>query len=441
MSTTSTILDTALAYHEHGYRPVVCCDSSHPPGKCIVPRKIPCGSPGKAPIHASWQSERLTRERLKNLLLKHPGANIGIRWGEQSGLIDVECDTPDAEQSLRELLGEARFPELVLIPTYRSRRGLHRLFRYTTGLPKAVVKLFGVEFRCGGNGRGSQSLVPPSRHHTGAKYEWLEFLSLDDVEIEQVKRTDDWVEGMIPRNSLVVAFGQPGDGKSFFSLAMCMSHATGDPLFGHEIKRELPIYVAAEGSAGLGIRLAAWKMFHNKPGKAGVSFLTEPVQFMQFADVDRFLTAAEQLPEPPSLIVVDTLARCLIGGDENSSKDVGLFIAGADRVRKKLGSTVLIVHHTTKDGATKRGSSALRGAADAMIQFERDGEIIVVKCAKMKDGAPFGPLYLRFTEVTIDDEKSCVLESTDPTTNKCMDAPALEVLKNAFDGPVESGDV
>jgi hypothetical protein len=77
---------------------------------------------------------------------------------------------------------ESKLSEQILIPTYRSCRGYHRIFKWCDGLPKAVIKLQGIEFRCGGNGRGTQSIVPPSIHHTGHRYEWLEFLSLDEVD-------------------------------------------------------------------------------------------------------------------------------------------------------------------------------------------------------------------------------------------------------------------
>jgi RecA-family ATPase len=66
----------------------------------------------------------------------------------------------------------------------------------------------------------------------------------------------------------------------------------------------------------------------------------------------------------PVLLVVDTMARSMAGGDENSARDVGLVIAATDACRAACPSlAVLIVHHTTKDGDTYRGNSALEGAA------------------------------------------------------------------------------
>lgn len=175
-----TTLDTVLDYHNRGLWVTLCCEPNHAPGVCTVPRK--CHSPGKAPINAGWHKRRLTEEQIRLAFHRVPTLNVGIRWGLDSGLIDVETDTKAAERSLQELLAEAELPELVLIPTYQSRRGYHRLFRWCEGLPKATIKLCGIEFRCGGRGRGSQSVVPPSRHASGIAYEWREFLSLAQLE-------------------------------------------------------------------------------------------------------------------------------------------------------------------------------------------------------------------------------------------------------------------
>jgi P4 family phage/plasmid primase-like protien len=55
------------------------------------------------------------------------------------------------------------------------------LFRRPSGLPeKAVVKVDGIEFRIG-NGKGALSVVPPSVHPEGMRYEWLAGLSIHEV--------------------------------------------------------------------------------------------------------------------------------------------------------------------------------------------------------------------------------------------------------------------
>lgn len=95
----------------------------------------------------------------------------------QSGLIEVECDSQEAEAALQEMFGQ-----VPPTPTWQSKRGKHRLFRRPPGLPeKATLELDGVEFRIG-NEKGALSIVPPSVHPDGPRDEWLPELSLDEVE-------------------------------------------------------------------------------------------------------------------------------------------------------------------------------------------------------------------------------------------------------------------
>jgi hypothetical protein len=103
-----------------------------------------------------------------------PGAlwNLGVQLGPRSGIIDVECDTPEAERALADLLGES-YP---VVPTFKGKRGNHRLFLWAPDLPrpdKAVFHFRGVEFRTGNGDKGAQSLFPPSVHPDGPVYTWL----------------------------------------------------------------------------------------------------------------------------------------------------------------------------------------------------------------------------------------------------------------------------
>jgi hypothetical protein len=98
--------------------------------------------------------------------------NVGVQLGPRSGIIDVECDSPEAEQALAGLLTD----DYPVVPTFRGKRGDHRLFVWAADLPcpdKAVFKFRGVEFRTGNGGKGAQSVFPPSVHPDGGVYTWL----------------------------------------------------------------------------------------------------------------------------------------------------------------------------------------------------------------------------------------------------------------------------
>ena len=117
----------------------------------------------------------LTPDQARAVLVA--GQNLGVRLGLESGVVDVEADSPQAERAARKLLGD------VATPTFKSRRGLHRIFQFDPALAEcksSTPKLSGVEFRLGCNGKATQSLLPPSTTD-GHTREWLSGLSPADL--------------------------------------------------------------------------------------------------------------------------------------------------------------------------------------------------------------------------------------------------------------------
>lgn len=173
---TSALLAAAHEYARYGWR-LVPLHSIKPDGHCTCNRGEQCGvgGRGKHPRVTEWHKkascEAETIDHWWSQLW--PEANIGVKLGPESGIIDVECDSPEAERALSELF-DHDFP---ITPTWLAHRGKHRLFRYSDAIPgaasKAVVKFHGIEFRIGGGGNGAQSVLPPSVHPSGAQYRWL----------------------------------------------------------------------------------------------------------------------------------------------------------------------------------------------------------------------------------------------------------------------------
>jgi hypothetical protein len=118
---------------------------------------------GKVPQGgANWQHKTTNDEEQLDAVfaVRHDG--LGVQLGEKSGIVDIECDSEDAERYFFELLGG----EIPQTPTFQSTRGKHYLFRWRDDLPAvAVFKLNGLEFRLG-NGKAAQSVFPPSAGRT-----------------------------------------------------------------------------------------------------------------------------------------------------------------------------------------------------------------------------------------------------------------------------------
>jgi hypothetical protein len=94
---------------------------------------------------------------------------------------------------------------------------------------------------------------------------------------------------------------------------------------------------------------------------------------------------------------------------------MGLFVAGIERLRTELNSTVLTLHHPTKDGRSERGSGALRGAMDTVLRLVDADRVITMKCEKQKDAEEAPDIHMTLEPVELPHEaKSCVVVSSLP---------------------------
>ncbi len=180
--------------------------------------------------------------------------------------------------------------------------------------------------------------------------------------------------------------------KSFFALDMALCVATGTAWQGETVKRGPVVYVAAEGAGGLEKRVRAWMMHHDHSDyPSDFHVLDEPARIADAGVLTPFIEAVSELR--PALIVLDTLARCAVGLDENSARDMGLFVEATRELAAATGAHVLIVHHNNKGGEF-RGSTAIAAAVDTHMSLERNGQgdTATLKFEKQKDFEELPPL-------------------------------------------------
>src|SRR5262245_271653 len=67
------------------------------------------------------------------------------------------------------------------------------------------------------------------------------------------------VRNIIPREGVVVVWGPPKCGKSFWTYDIAMHIALGWEYRGHRVQQGVVVYVACEGERGLGARTAAYR--------------------------------------------------------------------------------------------------------------------------------------------------------------------------------------
>lgn len=222
------------------------------------------------------------------------------------------------------------------------------------------------------------------------------------------------IKGLLQRACYAEAFGAPGEGKTFIALDWSYHVATGMPWMGRRTKAGVVLYMAYEGQGGLTRRA---KALHQKYNRADVPLYISGVacNLRELAGRQELGAIIADLPAKPVLIVIDTFARALMGGDENSAQDVGAFNAGVAALIESTGACVLILHHSGKDKSKgARGSSALLGALDTEIEID-GGWVTARKQREVELGEPIA-FKLQSLVVGVDEDDdvitSCVVEAS-----------------------------
>lgn len=218
------------------------------------------------------------------------------------------------------------------------------------------------------------------------------------------------IHNVLDQGTTALLYGKWASSKSFLALDWACSVATGRAWQGRPTQQARVLYVVAEGVAGFAGRLDAWETgWQSKISDKQMTFLPMPVNLMT-ADVDNLVQLVNA--DGYELIVLDTLARCMVGGDENSARDAGIVIDAMTNLMyatPERRGVVLGVHHTGKDGKTLRGSSAFESGVDTVYFAERDGQAVSLKRKKRKDGPEADVHKLRLSTVTGTD--SCVIDA------------------------------
>lgn len=198
------------------------------------------------------------------------------------------------------------------------------------------------------------------------------------------------VRDLIPQSGLGVVYGGPGSGKTFLMLDMAAHIARGKPWQGRRTRQGVVVYIAAEGA--LGVRLQAYMQHHEltTPDLENLLVLQSGINLLDpaadVADLVASIKAAVGDREI-RMIVVDTLARSMPGGNENASEDMGAVINSAGKLQDAFQCVLCFVHHCGKDETKgSRGHSSLKGATDVEISVRRDADIRTAIAEKVRDG-------------------------------------------------------
>lgn len=233
----------------------------------------------------------------------------------------------------------------------------------------------------------------------------------------------EWIiKGVLPRAGLAVIYGASGSGKTFLTLDMAGAVARGADWRGHQTAQGRVVYIVAEGAGGFRKRVRAYCQEHGlEPDSVEVLVVADVPNFLDKADIKLLIEAIKKVG-PVAMIVIDTYARVMAGGNENDAKDTGQAVAHCDALHRAFKALVVLVHHSGKDASKgARGSGALRAAADLEIEVVQTRAYRAATITKMKDAEDGAEYAFRLGEVTIgmDDDgyptTSCVVEHIDNT--------------------------
>lgn len=206
---------------------------------------------------------------------------------------------------------------------------------------------------------------------------------LDSAALDDIPDPSPLIRDWLYLDAVSWVIGRSGEGKSFVTLDMAGAVGTGRTWHGHPVRQGPVVYMVAEGARGVRKRVRAWESYHGTK-MTGVHFLPFPVQageheWWVFTEACRRLGAV--------MVIVDTQARVTVGREENSAKDMGVFIHALEELRRVTSASVVVVHHMGHTGDNARGSTALKGAAQSELRVSKDGDLVTLRTNKQKDEA------------------------------------------------------
>lgn len=240
----------------------------------------------------------------------------------------------------------------------------------------------------------------------------LSGLLLTRSDLRNLPDPEPMIDNVLDQGTTALLYGKWGTCKSFIALDWAACIASGKPWQGRAAEQRKVLYVAGEGAFGLKGRIDTWEYGWQTDLVDGqIAVLPRPVTLTHYGNVSELVALVEW--GGYSFIVFDTLARCMVGADENAAKDCGQVVDALNRIREATPGgrgVVLGVHHAGKDGKTWRGSSAFEAGADTVYSTAMDGSTIILDREKRKDGPDQDSHMLRLSQ--IEGQESCVIESS-----------------------------
>lgn len=202
------------------------------------------------------------------------------------------------------------------------------------------------------------------------------------------------VPKLLLENSIATIYGQKGNGKTHYSLALALEIARGGEWNGHTLKPRPVFYLVGEGSSSVVERLEAWRLSNKEdlPENFETGHLQPAPQLLEAEQLLAFVELLQRRKWSSGVVFLDTFQTATVGLDEISGRDMGEAIEALKVIARETNSTVIIVHHAGKVlERGQRGHSSLGASVETEIEVSQDSNSgsIKAKVVKMRT-APDG---------------------------------------------------
>jgi len=193
--------------------------------------------------------------------------------------------------------------------------------------------------------------------------------------LQPLPPVDPVVKGLINRGDLVIPYGESGSKKTYSMISLAVCVANGKKWLDFETYKTRVLIIDEEsGERRLSRRLA--ESIRGEVCGEDTDLLFVSLANFKLDDANDAAILQALIEEcQAGLVIIDALAD-IMDGDENSKQDTQPVFSALRKIADSTNAAIIVIHHSNKTGGY-RGSSAIKGAVELMIEV------------KSEDGSPF----------------------------------------------------
>lgn len=218
--------------------------------------------------------------------------------------------------------------------------------------------------------------------------------------LASVPAVQPMIDGVLSRPSAAVLVGSYGVGKTFLSLGMAASIATGRGWLGRAVHASPVLYVIGEGASGMHDRISAWEDAWNEGNPIPDNRLQLSVKPGSLAEDTRWSEIKGWAASAGvGAVFLDTLSS--LAPDADETRDAARIMRQLSDLASKINGPAVLVHHPGwSDNGRVRGGYQFEANADEVLVLTGTvtEPLITLEVKKRKDGVSGQRLWLRRKE-------------------------------------------